>query len=288
MDMQNAKNLAETLAEVLPKATVVHQPAITDVAGLQVAHIAVPKGTELKEVKLDLEPFLPNPRVTNAKATFSDPDSFLAYMARHAQPGSVVWCSFDPQTFALAFTGVVDENEKGTAGWRRHKAHFTPDMSAEWKAWQGRDGKAFSQVDFAQWLQDHEDDINSSSTLLPTSIQLMEMATNFVMNEERVFKSAVRLQSGGQRLMYVADADAGTTEAMQLFEKFGLAIPIFHGETLASPLTARLKYRNNGGKLSFTYELQRLDKVHKAAAEDLIRVIRAGLGEVPLLMGSST
>lgn len=286
MDMTQ-KNLAETLAEVLPKAQML-QEINTGIDGLLVGFAALPRGTEVKEVKVDLEAFLPTPRATKAVATFSDTTSFLSYIERHANPGTVVWCEFNPQTFALQFTGVIDEHEKGAAGWRRHRAVFKPDMSAEWKAWSGKNKEAFSQVDFAQWIQDHEDDINSGSNSLPSSIQMLEMATNFVMNEERAFKSAVRLQSGGQRLTYVADADAGTVEAMQLFERFGIAIPVFHGDALASHLVARLKYRNSNGKLTFTYELQRLDKAHKAAADDLISAVTAGLKGVPLLMGACT
>lgn len=281
------KNLAETLAEVLPKAQLL-QEVDTGISGLKMGFVALPRGTEVKEVKVDLEAFLPQPRTTKATATFTDAASFLAYIERHAQPGSVVWCEFNPQSFALQFTGVIDEHEKTMAGWRRHRAVFKPDMSAEWKAWTGGNKNSFSQVDFAQWIQDHEEDINSGSNSLPTSLQMLEMATNFVMNDERAFKSAIRLQSGGQRLTYVADADSDTVAQMQLFERFGIAIPVFHGDALASHLVARLKYRNSNGKLSFTYDLQRLDKAHKAAADDLIRTVTAGLKEVPLLMGSCT
>lgn len=277
-------NLAATLAEVLPEARIVHE-FNTDVPGLRIAHVAVPRNTSVAKLETDLEVHLAHPRATNATATFSDAESFLAYMHRHATEGSVVWCSFDPQTFALSFTGVVDEHVKGTAGWRRHKAKFAPDMSAEWKAWKGKDRGSFEQVAFAEWIQDHQEDISASNSL-PTSIQMLEMATNFVMNENRSLKSAVRLQSGGVNLTYVADADTNTVEQMKLFEFFGLAIPVFHGDRLASSITARLKYRNNSGKLTFAYELQRADKAHKAAAEDLIKAVREGLGTTPLLMGN--
>ena len=278
------RNLAETLAEVLPRATIVHEPD-TQVPGLRIAHVALPRNTNTAELKTDLEAYLPNPRATKATATFSDTDSFLAYMHRHATEGSIVWCSFDPQTFALSFTGVIDEHVKGTAGWRRHKAKFDPDMSAEWKAWKGQDRKGFEQTAFAEWIQDHQEDISASNSL-PTSIQMLEMATNFVMNENRSLKSAVRLQSGGVNFTYVADPDSNTVEHMKVFEFFGLAVPVFHGDKMASSITARLKYRNNSGKLTFSYELQRADKAHKAAAEDLIGAVRTGLGSVPLLMGS--
>lgn len=277
-------NLAETLAEVLPKAQVLSTVS-TDTPGLTIAHVALPKGTTLQEVRVDLEKMLPNPRRTVGTATFADAASFLDYVQRHAATGTTVWCSFDPQTFKLRFTAVIDEHTKDLAGWRGHRAEFEPAMSAEWKAWKGKDKDAMSQIDFAEWIQEHETEINSSAPGMPSSLEMLKMATEFVANEERVLKSTVRLQSGGVRLTYIADPDAGTTESMQLFEKFALGIPVFHGGA-AWQMTARLKYRQKGGSVLFFYELQRPDRVHQHAAVELIQTVKDGLGEVPMLMGS--
>lgn len=281
-DDDTRENIAQTLAKELPEAKIIHEIK-TDVPGLSIAHAAVPKSCDLKEVKLDLEKYMPHPRRTEAKARFSDVASFLAYVKRHATEGSVAWCQFNPQTFDLDFTAVFDEHTKDDAGWRAHRALFVPDFSAEWKAWKGKDRQAFSQLGFAEWIQEHDDDIAAANGL-PSSLQMLEMATNFVMNEERVLKSAVRLQSGGARLTYIADPDKGTTEDMKLFERFGLGIPVFHGGAAWS-IGARLKYRNNAGKLSFNYEMIRADRVHDGAAKELIEQVRAGLEAVPLLMG---
>lgn len=283
-DTNPPANLAETLADVLPKAAVVLQ-VDTAVPGLDIAHVALPKGTILLEVKTDLEALLPNPRKTKAVATFSDAASFLAYVQRHADPTqAVTWCNFDPQTFKLSFDAVIDEHVKGTAGWRSHRATFMPAMSAEWKAWKGKDRNFFDQVPFAEWIQEHEDDVTTADSL-PTALQMLDMATNFVMNEDRALKSAVRLQNGGTRLTYVADPDKGTTEDMKLFERFALGIPVFHGGT-AWRVSARLKYRHESGNVKFSYELVRSDRVHEGAAKELIEQIRTGLGDVPLLMGA--
>lgn len=278
------RNLAETLAEVLPTAKVVHDMT-TGIEGLSIAHVAVPKTSELREVRVDLEALLPNPRRTKAVADFSAAESFLAYVKRHATDGSAVWCQFDPQTFALNFTAVFDEHEKGKAGWRAHRARLVPDMSAEWKAWTGQNAKSMPQVTFAEWIQEHEDDITSNANGLPTSLQMHAMATDFVSNEERVLKSTVKLQSGGVRLTYIADQDAGTTETMQMFERFAIGIPVFHGGS-AWALTARLKYRLSSGKVSFHYELVRPDRVHDGAAKELIEQVRSGLEAVPMFMGA--
>ena len=280
---QPLKNIAETLAEVLPSAKVVHEVS-TGVPGLSIAQIATPKACELREVRVDLEALLPNPRRTNATAQFSTADSFLGYVKRHAHAGSVVWCRFNPQSFELDFTAVFDEHEAGKAGWRAHRAKLQPDMSAEWKAWTNKNTTSMPQVTFAEWIQEHEDDITSNANGLPTSLQMHAMATDFVANEERVLKSSVKLQSGGVRLTYIADPDAGTTETMQMFERFAIGIPVFHGGA-AWAITARLKYRLNSGKVSFHDELVRPDRVHDGAAKELIDVVRAGLGDVPLFMG---
>lgn len=278
-----AKNIAETLADVLPEAKLIRE-IDTGVAGLTIAHVAVPKTSDLREVRVDLEALMPNPRRTKAVAHFNAAASFLAYVKRHATPESAVWCEFDPQTFALSFQAVFDEHAKGAAGWRAHRAVMVPDHSAEWKAWKGKHAQSMPQVAFAEWIQEHEDDITSNANGLPTSLQMHAMATEFVANEERALKSTVKLQSGGVRLTYIADPDAGTTETMQMFERFAIGIPVFHGGA-AWAITARLKYRIGAGKVSFHYELVRPDRVHDGAAKELIDEVRAGLGEVPLFMG---
>ena len=290
MNDDTKKNLAETLAEVLPKASqlgIITPPS--NAQGLSIVHYAVPKGTEVKEFKTDLEHLLPAPRATKAHAKLAGPADFLAYVKRHATENTLVWCDFNPQNYKLKFTAVIDEHAKSAPGWRRHTAELDPLMSAEWKLWKGEwDRKSMPQTPFAEFLQENGTDIastdESAKAGYPSALQMLTMATNFVMNEERTLKSAVRLQSGGMRLTYVADADKGTTEEMRMFERFGLGIPVFHG-CPAWSIGARLKYRNNSGKLSFHYELIRADRVHDGAAKELIEQVRAGLEGVPLLMG---
>lgn len=276
------ENIAATLARVLPKAEVVY-PYVPSTGDL--VQIAIPKGFDLREI--DTERMMPYPREARSTAQFSDAASYLAYVKRHAGESTAAWCIFDPQTFALQFIAVIDDHSMTSAGWRKHRAQFTPDMSAEWKAWKGAHTKAMTQTVFAEFLQEHEDDITSDSASMPTSLQMHAMAADFVANEERMLKSSVRLQSGGVRLTYVADPDKETTESMQMFEKFGIGIPVFHGGS-AWAMTARLKYRAPSGKLSFWYELIRPDRTHAGAAKELIDQIRTGLGDVPMFMGNCT
>jgi uncharacterized protein YfdQ (DUF2303 family) len=279
------ENIAATLARVLPKAEIISTVLEAgDNEGPALEYVALPKSFELKE--LDFEKLLTNPRRTKGAAAFTDAPSFLKYIDTHRRDGTTVWCNFNPQTFALKFTAVLDEHSTAAPGWRQHTATFAPDMSAEWKAWIGKNGQAFAQVAFAEWLEEHAEDITSAEGF-PTSLQMLGMATEFVANEERVLKSSAKLQSGGVRLTYIADPDAGTTESMEMFKHFALGIPVFQGGS-AWRITARLKYTLGQGKVNFRYELVRADRVHENAAKDLIHMVTEQLGDVPLLMGSCT
>jgi uncharacterized protein YfdQ (DUF2303 family) len=291
---QSKENIAATLARVLPTAAVVHsqKTASEEAAVLQ---IAVPKSMELKEI--DTEKLLPNPRRAKTTATMGDVDSFLTYVHRHEKEASVVWCAFNPVSAALSFTAVLDDH--GAApGWRQHRATFTPTLSLEWQAWTQHNKKAMDQLPFAEFLESNENDIASVEGM-PTSLQMHAMATEFVARQDLAIRSVIRLQSGGVQLNYVNDADAGTTEAMKVFEKFAIGIPVFWTQpaplaeaplqpVAAFRIDARLKYRLAQGKVNFTYELIRPDRVHQTAAVELIESMRVRLGTVPLLMGSCT
>lgn len=277
------KNIAETLAEVLPQAHRID----TSATNLGLIHIAVPKGHELKEI--DLERLNAAPRRAMLAPKMDQAESFLAYVARHSGPATVAWCHFDPQSFALEFTAVFDDlGPQQVPGWRGHRATYKPETSAEWKTWTVDNGanKAKAQIEFAMFLERNETDIAAVDGM-PTSLQMMQMATAFEANSEKRVKSVVKLQGGGTRMDFVDDDNAETEAQMKLFEKFAIGIPVFW----AGPgyrIDARLKYRHGNGKVVFWYELIRADRVHDAAAMELIEKIRAGLpAGVPLLMGSA-
>lgn len=277
------QNLAETLARVLPEAKLIKE-IDTGIDKLYKAHVAVPKGFELKDINIDLEQFLPNPRATNATSALTDVESFLAYVSRHAMTNTVVWCDFNPQTYQLAFKAVFDEHAKDEAGWRRHSATFAPSPSNEWTIWTERNKKTFNQVEFSEFLERQELDIAVKEGM-PSSSEMMNMATNFEASSEKRLRSSLRLQDGSVRLEYIEGEDEKTVQQMKLFERFAIGIPVFW----AGPgylIEVRLKYRSSAGKVSFHYELIRPDRSHEAAAKELIEKVRQGIGSVPLLMGA--
>lgn len=283
-----AENLAQTLERILPGPVAIDLPQTPESVG----YVGMPPGWRLE--KVDDEQMLLAPRRTKALATLNDAPSFIDFVKRYAEPGTTVWCDFNPQTFALSFNAVIDEHSAGTPAWRSHSAIFVPDMSAEWKVWKAKNAQNFDQVSFAEFLEANEADI-ASQPGFPSSGDMMRMATDFQAKADFRVKSKVTLQSGGQALEYVNEADGETVERMALFNKFQIGIPIFWRAPAAPGaavpaflIPARLRFRLGAGKVTFYYELVRPDLAHQLAAGELIAEIREGIQDVPLVMGHST
>lgn len=288
METPQHRNLADSLVEFLPTPAVLCEDAPNpDEPMGSVSHVGVPKGWQLQ--KLDNEHLLAHPRRTTAVATMGDDDSFVAYVLRHAKPGSLVWCEFNPVASRLHFTAVFDEHHD-KPGWRAHRATFAPTLSPEWQKWNQYNKQSKSQLAFAEFIEQNEQDISNLDGY-PTSLQMLTMATEFEARQDQRIKSTLRLQSGGIQLEYVADADKGTVERMKVFDKFVIGIPVFwstpkaEAPIAAYQIKARLRYRMQEGRVTFYYDLIRPDLVHQAAALALVAKIRAGIGATPLLMG---
>lgn len=278
--MEQQENLAETLAKEMKEPVL-----IGGNEAARITRIALPEGWTLQEK--DEEIYQPVPRRKKAMVKLHDTPSFIEYVKRHGSLDScTVWCVADYAVGRIGFTSIINDHgeEVSAQQWRDHRATFTPAFSEEWKRWTGRNGsaKAFTQFEFASFIEENNKDIASVSGS-PTGAQMLEMALNMEANQDVKFKSAIRLQNGGVQLNYVADDDHQTITKMQLFERFTLGIPVFwNGD--AYQVDARLRYRVREGKLTFWYELIRADKVLEAATATVIETIKAQVG-MPFFFG---
>jgi uncharacterized protein YfdQ (DUF2303 family) len=293
-DDESRENLAATLAKVLPKPELIAvgvtaNETINDHAAIE--YIALPPGHTIQAI--DHESLLSGPRRPKLTIDFADAESFVNYVNYHAQGSdrSTVWCTFDPAKSALSFNAVLDEHAVTGARWRGMRASYTPRTSHEWNVWKANDRQQKDQVPFAEFLEENERDI-AAGEKLPTSLDMLKMATDFEAHAEKRLKSVVKLQGGGLSLEYVNTDDAATIEKMKVFERFQIALPVFwtmpsDDPVAAYPVLARLKYRQNAGAVKFWYELIRPDLVYQTAALKLIEQISSGLVSVPLLIGKA-
>lgn len=276
---ETAPNLAETLAREMKEPV-----KLIEYHEHNSAHYALPPGWRAEH--FDDSHLLPQPLRKAAKAAVDDVAGFIDYINRHKLEGhSTIWCKADYTTGKVSLLSIIDDHGpfNDSQRWRDHTVSFEPRMSEEWKRWTGMNKKAFSQIEFAAFIEENLKDIATQEGF-PTAAQMLEMAVSMEINQDVRFKSAIRLQSGGVQLNYVDKDNEETIQKMQMFERFSLGIPAFWN---GSPyrLDARLRYRMKEGACFFYYELIRHDLVLQAATNEMIQTIRDKTG-LPFFFGS--
>jgi len=109
---------------------------------------------------------------------------------------------------------------------------------------------------------------------------MLELAQSFQAKTKVDFESAQQLANGRRSLQFkeTVDARAGQKGEIEIPAEFKLALKPFVG-TDPYAVTARFRYRINGGNLLIGYKLNRPADVQRSAFGDIVDAIKAGLTE---------
>jgi len=129
----------------------------------------VPKDCDLKvldNLLIMQENRAPTPRELAGKAVMRDEQSLILHAIRFRDEHSALFGTGSSYLAVYDYHRPVPRaGEANTLGrntsarWRRHAAEFKPALSPEWTAWTTNAGKMFSQTEFAEWLEEHEQDL---------------------------------------------------------------------------------------------------------------------------------
>ncbi|KFG08127.1 hypothetical protein IQ61_15435 [Streptomyces scabiei] len=206
-----------------------------------------------------------------------DAVSFLAYWAKHSDTSSEVYADAEK----LTVTAVLDAHHPETARWGGHRLSLQLRATDAWKQWLALDGKLMDQERFAEFIEDHLPEL-----LEPNSATMLEIAQSISGVAKAEFQSGTRLSSGERRLAYVetVTAKAGQKGELVIPETFVIGLVPFEGSE-GYKLTARLRYRINGGPLQLGYKLERPADVLRTAFEDVVKAIGAEI-DTPVMNGT--
>ncbi|MFB6934547.1 DUF2303 family protein [Streptomyces chartreusis] len=209
--------------------------------------------------------------------TVRDADSFLAYYGKHGDGDSEVYADAE----RLTVTAVLDANTGDAARWQGHRLQLALRTTEAWKQWIERDGKLMGQEQFAEFLEDHLPEL-----LEPNAATMLEIAQSIQGVAKAEFQSGTRLATGERKLAYVetVTAKAGQKGELVIPETFVVGVIPFEGSE-GYQLTARLRYRINGGPLQLGYKLERPADTLRTAFGDVVNLI-AGDIEAPVLNGT--
>lgn len=224
----------------------------------------------------EIERAQPNPNRKTGARTVVDVPSFAAYLAKHGVIESELWGARDRGTVRAVINAHessdsgegVDTN--GVAGWGDHTVTLQLRHSDDWNDWTKNNGQWLSQVDFAEFVEDHLPNFGS-----PTGAEALELAQSFRATQKVEF-GATKHAGGETTLSYVetTDAKASTKKGDIVFpDKVTLGIHVYD-QGKAYALDARLRYRVRAGELLMGYKLDRPKDVLQQAFDDVVTEVQ--------------
>ncbi|MBP5931852.1 DUF2303 family protein [Streptomyces sp. LBUM 1479] len=265
-DIDNAQTIVDTALRAAP-------PAELSPGKVYAFHTS----TGVHKVDLTGPEYKDQPDRKAGTTTVRDSTSFLAYWAKHADTSSEVYADAE----RLTVTAVLDAHHPEAARWGGHRLHLALRETQAWKQWMHYDGKLMPQEQFAEFIEDHLPEL-----LEPAAAEMLEISQSIQGVAKAEFQSGTRLASGERRLAYVetVTAKAGQKGELVIPETFVIGLVPFEGSD-GYKLTARLRYRINGGPLQLGYKLERPDEVRRTAFADVVDAIGAEI-DVPVMNGT--
>lgn len=212
----------------------------------------------------DLEEYADAPRRARATVAAHTTETLVSYFNRFKTGDSVILA--DQSKFVVV--GIIDYHPKTGAAFREHRVSYEAPRSLEWKTWRTSSGRKMMQEEFAQFIEDNVVDIRT-----PVGADVLDVARNLQANKKVAFSSAIRLADGQQQFTYEEVIDGSSSKGtIKVPETFVLGIPVFFGGILYE-VTARLRYRIDGGKLALWYELYRPEYIEQDAFAAILTAI---------------
>lgn len=228
----------------------------------------IPAGAKLESLERHIfNDHATTPERIKANVTVLDPQSFIEYHNRFADDGSRIF-AYEPDITVLCVLDYHHINHdassptgEGTrARWGQHRLMLTLRESEQWKVWTEKNGKTFTQMQFAEFLEQHAIDIAQ-----PAPAGMMEIARDLQATSEVDFGSSSRTQDGQVKFKYTETTQTTVGgSAITVPEQFLLQLPVFIGGQPIQ-MQALLRYRIKDQKLVIFYTLVRPEEAKRAA-----------------------
>lgn len=253
----------------------------------------LPEGKRIQSLKPILDEFLDKPERVVGVATLNDERSFIEHVVQFKNDTTRVFAfsDFPKASFTAVYDyHAVDNGSRGSLpNWQQHRAVWQLQMSKEWLAWNASAGQAMSQQTFAEFLDLRVPDvywgaeqseytkllISTLDLKLASPSSLIALSRNLAINVETRVKHMQTLSSGEMSLVYDEQHKDGEGQPIKIPNAFLISIPVIRGGP-PYQILVRLRYRVAGQKVSWFFDLHRIDVVFDAAINEIsARVVEA-------------
>lgn len=196
------------------------------------ALVLVPGGYQVHAI--DRTPHRDHPPRAAGNVVVHDTDSFLALLARHANPATVVYV--DPTATSTA-VAVFDDHAAGQPGWRGHTATLSLRNTTETDTLTRALGNKVTHEQLAQLVDDLMHVI-----VEPAAADLADALAELQVLETASVRSVVRLDASHVALTTAEDSKATTSSSTPVPTSMRLLLALYEG-TDPVPLTVKMQYR---------------------------------------------
>lgn len=222
---------------------------------------------------VSLEGFLPRPVTRRGEIKVYDPPSFVGYVNRFQNDASVIFVD----KVGTTLTAVLDYHEgdkDGRPDWCRHRVVLALRPTRQWLLWTGQNKQGMTQAAFAAFMEENIPDI-----IDPPGATIVEMARTLQAKKDVAFESNILRQTDGSFKFFYSENVQGATHRadLKIPELFTLLLTPFENSSQYS-VVARFRFRlGDGGKLTLSYELVRLEDVLEDAFQKAAEHIAEGV-----------
>lgn len=212
---------------------------------------------------------LDNPVRANGKILVNDAASFLTAIDQRELPDVAPVIYADEQSLGLVAVLNDDWGIAGKPGWRDYRVALSLRRTPEWSAWRDKDGTAMGQPVFAEFIEEHIEDIVD-----PDGATMLELAQSIEGTSNATFKAGVRLASGARQVVWSEDIDArgGKAGELEIPDRFTIGVRLFaDGDPWR--IDALLRYRISGGHLHLSYKLIQPERVERRVFDELLTTV---------------
>lgn len=275
----------DNLTEAEGMAALIQKPFMEEIQG--VPHLIRPSG-DGAWTHTAFPELLPKPLRKKGQLHIHEVDSFIAFAKKQGSLAVTnIYLDVDYSNQKILATAVFND-DGDEAGWKDHRAVFTPRLGEEWRRWNEKDGMKFDQAALAHFLETNISDITTPpDSKLPSGSDVLTFVSRLEEIRTVKYGSGVNLQNGMVQIEFTEEGDSATKGKLELFKEFAIGIRPFFGGS-AYEVRAFLRYRidRNSGGIVFWYELQRADRVLEDASKELIDKIKTSTG-FPVIYGSA-
>ncbi len=222
----------------------------------------------VKSVHELVAPWRDAPQRKTGTATVFTLDTFNELVNRHKTGNSAIFADTNWEKPSL--TAVIDYHGK-EADNGKHRIHYQFPLSEEWNAWLKFDGKPMTQIEFAEFIEEHISDLAAPQLdeaedfekmfgfKVASPHEIITLSRGLQINADTRIKNHVKLQSGETQIMFEEDHKGADGQPLIIPGIFILQIaPFFMGAACRIPV--RLRYRPRSGSVSWTFQLYRPDR----------------------------